>query len=203
MLKWLLVLCLAFTATLGAEIKVLAFSGSMRKESANKKLVIEAANMATKLGATVTVINLEDYSMPFYDADLEAEKGLPANAKRLRQLMMDSQVIFIASPEYNSSLSAILKNTLDWATRDEHGAPSREAFSGKTFAIMSASPGPGGGSRGLVHLKSVIENAGGKIIPQTLSIPNSYDAFDAEGHLKDSKLKNELENLVQQAISSR
>lgn len=200
MFKLAFVLCLMITCSLNAEINVLAFSGSTRKDSTNQKLVTEAAEMAQQRGAKVTVVNLKDYEMPFYDADVEKTSGLPPKAKQLRQLMKQSQVILIASPEYNGAPSAILKNALDWSSRDEQGQPSREAFTGKKFIIMSASPGQGGGARGLVHLRSIIENIGGTVITEQIVVPNSYEAFDAQGHLKDSKLKNELQQLISSVV---
>lgn len=197
----LLILCftLAFASSY-AETKVLAFAGSTRKDSFNKKLINEAANEARALGADVKVISLEDYPMPYYDGDLETQQGQPDNAKKIRQLMMQSQVIMIASPEYNGSLSAILKNTIDWASRNEQGAPSRDAFAGKTFVLLSTSPGNGGGSRGLAHLRAIIENVGGTVLTQQVTVPKAYEAFDNTGHLKDPKAKMELHNLIQQAV---
>jgi chromate reductase, NAD(P)H dehydrogenase (quinone) len=187
--KYLIVLCVAFSTHLSAEVKVLAFSGSTRKDSANKKLIVEAANLVRQKGASVTVIDLKEYTAPFYDGDLEAKEGMPAKAGQFRQLMIQSQVILIASPEYNGSLSAMLKNTIDWASRSEEGKPSREAFKGKIFALMSASPSPIGGARGLAHLRTIIENIGGTVIPQQVVVPDAYNAFDEQGRLKDPKLQ--------------
>lgn len=201
MLKnWLLIFAVLFTTAVHAEIKVLAFAGSLRKDSFNKKLVLEAADIAKKMHAKVTYIDLKDFPLPFYDADLESKEGMPANAKRLRQLMKQSDVIFIASPEYNGSLSAVLKNALDWSSRSEEGGGAQDAFKGKKFALMSASPGPGGGKRALVHLKAVIENVGGIVLPLEVSVPNAYEAFNDQGNLKDPQLKMNLEKLVQAAL---
>ena len=167
MKKILLLACLAVAGmSLSAEMKVLALAGSGRGDLLNKKLVKEAAEIARQMGATVTVIDLKDYPMPFYDAEFETKRGMPKNAKRLRELMIGSDAIIIASPEYNSSIPAVLKNALDWASRSIDGGASREAFKGKKFAIMSTSPGRGGGSRGLVHLRSVIEDVGGVVVPE-------------------------------------
>lgn len=200
MCKWIIAFCvLVLSTTLHAEIKVLAFAGSTRKDSTNKKLIAEAARLAKQEGASVTLVDLKDYPIPFYDADLEAKDGMPPKAKHLRQLMIQSDVIMIASPEYNGSLSAVLKNAIDWISRDEEGKPSRTAFKDKKFVLMSASPGAGGGSRGLAHLRSIIENVGGVVIPQTVVIPDAYKAFDVDGHLQDPKLKSELLQLVQKA----
>jgi chromate reductase, NAD(P)H dehydrogenase (quinone) len=200
MWKWIMVFCLAFSANLSAETKILAFAGSAREDSANKKLIAEATQFARQVGANVTLIDLKDYQVPFYDADFEIKEGMPTKAKQLRQLMLQSDIILIASPEYNGSLSALLKNTIDWASRNEEGGGSRDAFKGKKFALMSASPGSGGGNRGLVHLRTILENLGGIVIPQQVTVPDAYNAFDAQGHIKNENLKKEIQQLVQTAI---
>lgn len=201
MWKWMIILCVVFSANLSAEKKVLAFPGSTRDDSANKKLVVEAAKIARQIQANVTVIDLKEYPIPFYDEDLEIREGMPTKAKQFRQLMIQSDVILIASPEYNGSLSAVLKNAIDWASRGESGGSSREAFKGKTFVIMSASPGAGGGARGLVHLRTIIENIGGTVLSQQVVVPDAYNAFDDQGHLKDEKVKREIEQLLRAAIN--
>lgn len=167
-----LILFLAFAFPLLAQINVLVFAGSTRKDSMNKKLAMEAAAAAKQAGAHVTLIDLKDYAMPFYDADVES-KGLPKNVKRFRDLMVAADAVIIASPEYNSSIPAVLKNALDWASRADGSSPS--AFAGKKFAIMSASPGRMGGARGLVHLRSVIEDAGGEVLKQQTAVAKATD----------------------------
>lgn len=201
--KWIIVLGLMFSTYLDAEIKVLAFSGSTREGSVNKKLVEEASSLARQIGAQVTLINLKDYPMPFYDGDYETKEGLPPKAKELRQMMINSSVIFIASPEYNGSLSATLKNVIDWASRSEEKGGTREAFQGKKFALMSASPGSNGGKRGLVHLKAIIENIGGQVINEQVVVPDAYTAFDDKGHLKNKNSQLDLQQLVQAAINKK
>lgn len=201
MLKWIVMFCTVFSAALNAETTVLAFAGSTREGSFNKKLVSEAARIATQMGAKVNVIDLKDYQMPFYNADIESKEGMPTKAKQLRQLMADSQVILIASPEYNASVSAVLKNTLDWASRNETSGPSRSAFKGKKFVIMSTSPGKGGGARGLVHLRAIIEDVGGTVLQQQIIVPNANSAFDEQGHLTNPQTKADIQKLIQQAIN--
>lgn len=201
MLKWLGLICLLLTAPLTAETQVLALSGSLREDSVNKKLVLEAANIARQMGASVQVINLKNYDIPFYDGDLESSQGMPEGAKKLREMMKNSQVILIASPEYNGSLSGVLKNALDWASRSEKGTPSRDAFAGKKFVIMSASPGGGGGIRGLAHLKAVIENVGGQVIDTQVTVPNAYSAFDSSGSLQVPAAKAQLQQAIRQALN--
>lgn len=185
---------------LSAEMEVLAFSGSTRTDSYNKKLMDEAVEMARQMGATVTVIDLKDYPMPFYDADMEMKQGMPTNAKRLRNLMISNNAVIIASPEYNHSMSAVLKNALDWASRSEDGNPSREAFKGKKFAIMSASPGKGGGSKGLLHLRCVIEDVGGIVLPKQVSIPNAHRYFSEKERPENTALKEEIQQLLQHEL---
>lgn len=200
MFNLMIIFCILFSATLCAEIKVLAMAGSIRGDSVHKKLLNEAANFARQTGADVRVVDLKDYPIPFYDGDLEANEGMPSHAKQLRQLMIQSDVILIASPEYNGSLSGVLKNVIDWASRNEKGGSSRDAFKGKKFVIMSASPGAGGGARGLVHLRAIIEHIGGTVVPQQFVLPDANNAFDEHAQLKNPKLKSELQQLIQSAI---
>jgi len=200
MWKWMIVACILFSTQISAEIKILAFSGSTREDSLNKKLIAEAAGLARQMGAHVNVIDLRDYVSPFYDEDLETKSGMPLKARQLRHLMIQSNVMIIASPEYNSSLSAALKNAIDWASRGETGGASRDAFKGKKFIIVSASPGSGGGVRGLNHLRAIIEDAGGTVLPQQIVVPDAYNAFDQQGHLKNQKLKGDLSQAIQAAM---
>lgn len=201
MKKFLLGMFLLITTVLNAEVKVLAFAGSTRTDSYNKKLVMNAADVAREMGAKVTVVDLKDYPIPFYDADLETQSGMPEKAKEIRRLMLESQVIFIASPDYNSSVSAVLKNVLDWASRSESGKPSRDAFLNKKFGLMSASPGRSGGADGLAHLRDIIGDIRGIIIPHQFCVPLAHEAFDENGKLKDANLIASLKALVFEAIS--
>lgn len=195
--------CLAFTSSLCAEKKVLAFAGSTRTNSYNKALIEQAADTIRKMGATVTVIDLKDYPMPFYDGDFEKTKGMPESAKRLRKLMIESDAIIIASPEYNGSISAVLKNTLDWASRSETGGASREAFEGKKFALMSASPGQGGGARGLVHLQQIIENVGGEVLKKDVKVKQAHLVINEKGQLNNPAVMAELRQELQLLIPTQ
>lgn len=188
---------------LAAEVKIVAFAGSTREGSYNKKLVEQAAGMARQMGASVTVIDLGDYPMPFYNADSEITQGMPSNAKRFRQLMINSDALIIAAPEYNGSIPAILKNVIDWTSRSEDGKSSREAFKGKKFAIMSTSPGGGGGKRGLDHLRSIIESIGGQVVALQVAIPESHKAFNENGDLVNAEMKKQLQQEIQQLLDSK
>ena len=175
--------------------KILAFSGSLRTGSYNQMLVRIAAAGARRAGAEVTELDLRELPLPVYDADLEAREGLPDNAKRLKGLMKAHAGFLIASPENNSSVSAALKNAIDWASRPEPGEPSLVCFRDKAAAIMSASPGGLGGLRGLVHLRSILGNISVLMLPDQKAIPGAGDAFDGNGSLKDAKQQEAIENL--------
>lgn len=196
----IIILCIAFTTSLCAEINVLALAGSTRDDSLNKKLIVEAADLASQMGANVIVIDLKDYPIPFCDSDLIEKEGVPANALELRKLMIQSQAILIASPEFNASIPALLKNFLDWVSVDEEGNASRAAYKEKKFGIMSASPGKEGGVKGLDHLRDIIEDVGGTVIPEQVAVPSAYNAFDEEGKLKDPQLISQLQELVQKTM---
>ncbi len=203
MYKWISILALLVSVNLQADVKVLVFAGSLQRDSVNKKLAIEAAYFAKEGGASVKVINLEDYIAPIYDADIEKKEKMTANARKLRDLMIQNQVIIIASPEYNGSVSAALKNAIDWASRSEQGVPSREAFKGKRFVIISASPGLSGGARGLNHLRDILHNLGAFVMEQQVNIPDAYNAFNGNGHLKNVSTRNDLKHLIDESLNSQ
>lgn len=175
--------------------KILAFAGSTRTESYNKRLVKIAANGARTAGAEVTYLDLRDLSLPLYDQDLEAQQGIPENALRLKELMRNSDGLLIASPEYNSSITAVLKNAIDWASRPLEGEPPLACFTDKVAAIMSASPGALGGLRGLVHLRSILGNIKVLVIPDQIAIVKAHEAFGADNSLKDPQQQQAVEGL--------
>ncbi len=167
--------------------RILAFAGSLRKDSYNKKLVAIAAKGARNAGAEVTVIDLAEYPLPVFDADLEAAQGLPANATRLKVVLKDHDGWLSGCPEYNSSITAALKNAIDWASRPVPDEAPLACFKGKVAAIMSASPGGLGGLRGLVHVRAILSNIHVLVLPDQKAIPNAHEAFDDHGSLKDPK----------------
>ncbi|MEH2367901.1 NADPH-dependent FMN reductase [Nostoc sp.] len=175
--------------------KILAFAGSTRIDSYNKKLVKIAAAGAKAAGAEVTYIDLRDLPLPLYDEDLEAQEGLPANARTFKDLLISHQGLLIASPEYNSSLTAVLKNAIDWASRPAPNEAPLAAFAGKVASIMSASPGALGGLRGLVHLRSILGNIKVLVLPDQIAVSKAYEAFNADGTLKDPKQQESIEQL--------
>ncbi len=175
--------------------KILAFAGSTREASYNKKLVKIAAEGAKAAGAEVTYIDLRDLPMPIYDEDLEAQEGIPENARKFKELLKAHQGLLIAAPEYNSSITAVLKNAIDWASRPESGEPMLAAFTGKVAAIMSASPGGLGGLRGLIHVRSILSSINVLVLPEQKAISSAFQAFDEEGKLKDPKQLEAIEQL--------
>jgi len=170
-----------------ADARILAFAGSARSESFNKKLLRIAVRGAEAAGATCICVDLRDYPLPIYDGDLEAESGLPENARKLRALFASHAGLLIASPEHNSSIPALLKNTLDWVSRSESAAPDLSVFSGKIACVMAASPSPLGGMRGLVHLSAILGNMGCIVLPGPFTLRQAMKAFDAQGELLDEK----------------
>jgi chromate reductase len=176
---------------------ILAFSGSLRAGSYNQKLVKIAAAAAEAAGAKVTVISLKDYPMPLFDEDLETAEGKPEAAKRLRQLFLDHDALLIASPEYNSTISAALKNAIDWVSRaDRPDEAPLEALAGKTAAILAASPGGYGGSRGLAQLRPFLENIRITVLGRQLTLPKAHEAFDDAGSLIDPTVLAEVEAIA-------
>ncbi|TWT38502.1 NADPH-dependent FMN reductase [Blastopirellula retiformator] len=166
------------------KVKVLAFAGSARRDSHNKQVISIAAAGATAAGGDVTLIDLADYPLPIFNEDLEAD-GRPENVKKLKQLFLEHDALLLSCPEYNSSITPLLKNTIDWVSRPDPGEPRLAAYRGKVAAIMSASPGALGGLRGLVHVRSILSNIGVVVLPEQIAVPDAANAFSADGSLKD------------------
>ncbi|MFM9267508.1 NAD(P)H-dependent oxidoreductase [Tychonema sp. BBK16] len=175
--------------------KILAFAGSTRTASYNKTLVKIAASGARNAGAEVTYIDLRDFPMPLFDEDLEATEGIPENVLKFKELMIAHQGLLIASPEYNSSITPVLKNAIDWASRPQPGEAGLAAFNNKVAAIMSASPGGLGGLRGLVHLRSILGNINVMVIPDQKAISQAFQAFNPDGTLQDVKQQESVQYL--------
>ncbi len=177
--------------------KLIFISGSTRKDSLNKKLAKLAYEFAKELGYDAKLIDLKEYEMPLYDGDLEAAKGIPDTAKKLKKEFIAADGIFLASPEYNSSISPLLKNTLDWISRKDDGTGGElVAYTGKVFALSAASPGGFGGLRGLVPLRMMLGNIGVHVLPDQVAIPSATNAFDENGKLKDEKTAAKIKALV-------
>ena len=180
--------------------KILCFAGSLRRDSFNKKLARQAMELAQVAGAEATFLDLKEYPLPVYDGDLEAEGGLPENAKKIKELMKAHDAFLIASPEYNSSISGALKNAIDWASRPVPGEKPLICFSGKVVGLMAASPGALGGLRGLIVVRSLLSNIGVVVVPEQIAISKAQEAFDGEGKIIDEKNRQSVEKIVQRVV---
>lgn len=180
---------------------ILAFAGSARRDSLNKKLVRVAAAAAAAAGGTVTLVDLDDYAMPVYHGDLEAKDGVPENARRLRRLVAEHQGLLIASPENNASIPAVLKNALDWVSRPTDGQNGLAPYQGKVAALLSASPGVYGGMRGLVHVRQVLQALGVLVLSEQVAVGRAHEMFGADGALTDVKLQASVAGLAQRLVA--
>jgi NAD(P)H-dependent FMN reductase len=181
--------------------RILAFAGSARRDSLNKKLARIAAQYAREAGGEVTLVDLDDYPMPVYHGDLETAEGMPQNALRLRELFLAHDALLIASPENNASVSALLKNTLDWLSRsigDGKGPNAGLApYKGKVAAILGATPGPWGTVRGsLPHLRLILVTLGVTVLSPQVPLAHADEAFDEAGALKDARVAKSVQSLA-------
>ena len=181
---------------MGEPLRVCAFAGSTRRTSFNRALVRIAAVGAREAGAAVTEIDLRDYRLPVFDPDDESARGKPEPARELKQQLMDHDAWLVAAPEYNSSITGVLKNSIDWASRPDSGdAGPLVAFRGKLVVLMSASPGVLGGLRGLVHVRAILGNLGCVVLPDQVAVPKAKEAFGADGRLVDPEQHRRVQGL--------
>jgi chromate reductase len=179
--------------------KILVFAGSIRTGSHNARLAALAAKELALTGAEVTRISLEDYPLPIYNADDEAESGVPQNARNLKQTMAEHHGVFIASPEYNASMTPLLKNTIDWISRvRERGEPPLAVFKGRAFALGGASDSQYGALRSLMALRQVLElGCGALVLPEQITVFHASEAFDEMDNLKDERAAASLKRVAQ------
>lgn len=179
--------------------RIVAFAGSARRDSYNKKLIRIAADAARIAGAEVTLIDLADYPLPIMDEDLE-KAGFPENASKLKQLFLEHDGLLISCPEYNSSITPLLKNTIDWVSRPQPGEPRLAAYINKVAVLMAASPGSLGGLRGLVHVRSILQNIGVIVLPDQRAVANAHQEFTEDGQLRDEPLQKGIQGLGQALV---
>ena len=179
--------------------KLLFFAGSAREGSLNKRLARLGADDRRGERPAATFADLGDYPMPIYDADLEAKSGIPENAMKLEALMKVHAGIFIACPEYNASITPLLKNSLDWVSRIKiEGEPPLAVFKSRVFALGSASPAIGGMRGLLATVRTVLElGLGALVLPDQFAVPRAAEAYDEHGHLKNKDAAGELKGLIQ------
>ena len=165
--------------------RILAFAGATRTQSWNKKLIRVAVRAAEEAGGEVTLIDLRDYPMPLYDGDLEQSEGLPHKARELKTLMVANHAFLLSCPEYNSSISGVLKNTIDWISRPQPDEPRYVAFKGKVAGLLAASPGNLGGVRALLTVRQVLTTLGVLVLPTQFALAHAASAFHDDGTLKE------------------
>jgi len=182
-----------------APARLLFFAGSARTASYNKKLARLGAMIADANGIPSTFADLGDYPMPLYNGDLEAAEGPPENARKFKAVMQAHSGIFIASPEYNASITPLLKNALDWISHTrEEGEEPLQVFKTRVFALGSASPGGMGGLRSLTTVRQVLElGLFALVLPDQFAVPRANEAFDEHGHLKKKDSQESFKQLIQ------
>jgi chromate reductase len=183
--------------------KILVVPGSLRSQSYNVRLAALAAKELMLAEAEVTRISLVDFPLPIYDADLMA-KAPPHNAVKLKQMMMAHHGIFFASPEYNASVTPLLKNAIDWISAvREPGEPQLAAYQNRVFALGAASPGRSGGLQSLLALRQIlVSGCRALVLPEQVSVPNAEQAFDDMDRLIDTRAGAQLRALVHRLIAS-
>jgi chromate reductase len=177
-------------------MRILVFAGSTRADSLNKKLARVAARAARDAGAEVTEIDLRDFPMPLYDADLEKAQGPSEHARRFKALLSAHEGWLVASPEYNGGPTGVLKNAIDWASRPEPGEKRLAAFQGKVVGLLAASPGGLGGARGLAILRLILSVLGVLVVPEQVTLPRADGAFGPDGELLDPNQAASVERVA-------
>lgn len=182
-------------------VRVICLAGSLRKDSYNGRLAKLAGEAAAAAGGETTFLDLRDYPLPIFDEDLEKE-GTPPAATALRKLFREADALLISSPEYNSSITPLLKNTIDWISRAEAPHPGLASFQRKVAGLLAASPGGLGGLRGLVHLRSILGNIGVLVLPEQLAVSTAHEAFLPDGSLKDAGKKATVDRIAQAVVNT-
>lgn len=182
--------------------KILVFAGSAREASLNKKLARAAAKAIDENGGEATFIDLRDYPMPLYEGDLEAREGMPPFARKLRELFVSHPAFLIVSPENNGTIPSLLKNAIDWLSRDVDGKSGLEPYRGKVIALMSASPGAFGGVVCLTHLRFSLSKLLAHVIPDQFPLPKADHAFAGDGSLKEAWQQKSVLTVVRQLIET-
>jgi NAD(P)H-dependent FMN reductase len=176
-------------------LRILAFSGSARKGSFNKKWLAAAVEATRAIGAEVTLHDFNEFPIPLYHGDLEDAEGIPANAQKLIELIQQHPGLLIASPEYNSQMTPLLKNAIDWCTRADENP-----LTGKVVALVSASPGMFGGVRSQILARQLLIHLGCHVVPITCVLPHADKAFDEHGALKEERHRQSVQKVAAELV---
>lgn len=181
--------------------KILVFAGSTRDGAISRHVADNGARVLAQSGALVTRIDLADYPLPLMDEDLEAEKGIPANAVKLARLIAAHDGVLVATPEYNASLPPLLKNVIDWVSRvtSDAGKPIKP-YAGKPFALCSSSNGPFAGIRAINHLRAVLVHVGCDVVSPQCSVARGQEAFDGEGEFHDPRSRQVMAQVCEALV---
>ncbi len=185
-----------------SKARILVFAGSTRTESFNKKLARVAAKAIETAGGEATFLDLRDLALPLFDEDLEATSGQPEGSKKLKALMKSHDGFFISSPEYNSSITGVLKNAIDWASREVPDEKPLECFIGKVGALVSASPGALGGLRALATVRAILSHLQVLMVPDQLAVGKAHEAFNPDGSLKNAHQQKTIENIAKRLVTT-
>jgi len=182
-------------------LKILVIPGSLRSGSLNARLAAAAAHELAQSGAEVTRISLSDFPLPIYDGDLQAKSGVPKHAVSLKRMIGAHHGVLIVTPEYNSSVPALVKNTIDWISRVQDPHETRgQVFRERVFAIAAASGNRLGGTRALAALRLILTACHAPVVPNQLALSYADQAYDEMDHLKHPADIEALKALVRQLI---
>jgi chromate reductase len=182
-------------------LKILVIPGSLRSGSLNARLAAATAQEFALAGAEVTRISLADFPLPIYDGDLQAKSGVPKHAINLKRMMGAHHGVVIVTPEYNSSVPALVKNTIDWVTRVQDTNETRgQVFRGRPFAIAAASENRLGGTRSLAALRLILSACHATVIPNQLALSFAGEAYDDRDRLRHPADIEALKAMVRQLI---
>ena len=182
-------------------LKILIIPGSLRTGSLNARLAAVAAHELVQSGAEVTRISLSDFPLPIFDGDLQAKSGVPKHAVNLKRMLGAHHGVLIVTPEYNSSVPALVKNTIDWISRVQDPHETRgQVFRERVFAIASASGGRLGGTRALSALRLILTACHASVVPNQLALSFADQAYDEMDHLKHPADIEALKAMVRQLI---
>lgn len=181
--------------------KVLVIPGSARKDSVNRKLAAVACKLIAEAGGEAELIDPREHVLPLFDQEIEDASGLPETAKLLKRKFLAADGLVFCAPEYNSSITPLMKNLIDWVSRTESDdEPPLAAYQGKVAGLLSASPGGFGGMRGLVHLRSILGNIGVLVLPKQFALAGAFGKFDEAGALTDERAVESIRAVVASVV---